>query len=224
MWKKKKYIRQDTKDLCLEESRPFKAGGCCTVAGSAEIYGEDLKIHLTHAKFYSMAHKKMNGNPTEKDYKNKSSKVFIETDSIGYATSFGFARTKIPADEIIPDIKKLMKTSQILQCKEDFEGVENADNFRCVVLAKPICCCTEEALKKNFANNTDICIKHECGPETNGWRVEAKFKPAKWKRELHNLDVREWIYDWKTVWPNYDPFSMCPEVLEQKQGNTFAKK
>jgi len=58
-----------------------------------------------------------------KDYKNKSSKVFIETDSIGYATSFGFARTKIPADEIIPDIKKLMKTSQILQCKEDFEGV-----------------------------------------------------------------------------------------------------
>ena len=79
-------------------------------------------------------------------------------------------------------------------------------------------------MKKNFANNTDICIKHECGPETNGWRVEAKFKPAKWKRELHNLDVREWIYDWKTVWPNYDPFSMCPEVLKQKQGNTFAKK
>jgi hypothetical protein len=56
-----------------------------------------------------------------KDYKKKSSKVFIETDSIGYATSY--AGKPIPADKIIPDIKKLMKTSQILQCKEDFEGV-----------------------------------------------------------------------------------------------------
>jgi hypothetical protein len=56
-----------------------------------------------------------------KDYKKKSSKVFIETDSIGYATSY--AGKQIPADKIIPDIKKLMKTNQILQCKEDFEGV-----------------------------------------------------------------------------------------------------
>jgi len=32
------------------------------------IYGEDLKIHLTHGKIYSMAHKKMNDNPTEKAY------------------------------------------------------------------------------------------------------------------------------------------------------------
>jgi hypothetical protein len=55
-----------------------------------------------------------------KDYKKKS-EVVIETDSIGYATSY--AGKPIPADKIIPDIKKLMKTSQILQCKEDFEGV-----------------------------------------------------------------------------------------------------
>ena len=56
-----------------------------------------------------------------KDYKKKSSKVFIETDSIGYATSY--VGKPIPADKIIPDIKKLMKSSQSLQCKEDFEGV-----------------------------------------------------------------------------------------------------
>jgi hypothetical protein len=31
-------------DLCLEESRPFKAGGCCTVAGSAETLGATLGI------------------------------------------------------------------------------------------------------------------------------------------------------------------------------------
>lgn len=35
---------------------------------SQRIYGEDLKLHLTHAKVYSMAHKKMNGNPTEEAY------------------------------------------------------------------------------------------------------------------------------------------------------------
>ena len=61
-----------------------------------------------------------------KDYKKKSSKVFIETDSIGYGTSFDplWVSSHIPADKIIPDIKKLMKTSEILQCKENFsEGV-----------------------------------------------------------------------------------------------------
>jgi len=93
-----------------------------------------------------MAHKKMNDNPTEEDYKKKS-EVVIETDSIGYATSY--AGKQIPADKIIPDIKKLMKTNQILQCKEDFEGVKSTDGS-CKVQAKPICCCTEEALKKTL--------------------------------------------------------------------------
>lgn len=125
-----------------------------------------------------------------------------------------------------------MKSSQSLQCKEDFEGVKSTDGpGSCKVQAKPICCCTEETLKKDLANDANKnCKKHKCGPKINYWPVNAlRLVPKKSDQYEDDPDhpgwpPRELIFEYKPVWPNYDPFWECPLVLKQKDGTTFARK
>ena len=79
-------------------------------------------------------------------------------------------------------------------------------------------------MKKDLANHTDLCIGHKCGPKGIDWRVNAKkFKQVTEYHPRSETRSPTFVVDWYAVWPRFDPFSECPEVLKQK-GNTFAKK
>jgi hypothetical protein len=81
------------------------------------------------------------------------------------------------------------------------------------------------SFEKDFANHTDLCIGHKCGPKGIDWRVNAKeFKQLTEYRARSEVGTPFFVVDWRTVWPRFDPFSECPEVLKQKERNTFAKK
>jgi hypothetical protein len=92
-------------------------------------------------------------------------------------------------------------------------------------------CCTEEALKKDLANDANKnCFEHKCGPKINYWPVNAlRLVPKKSFQYEDDPDhpgwpQRELIFEYEPVWPNYDPFWECPLVLKQKDGTTFARK
>lgn len=213
IWKST-YVRQDAKDLCLEERRPFEKGACCTVAGSAEFFGESMRIELSHAKIYSMAHPKMTSEPKEEDYRKKS-KIFIEMDAVSSGT-VNYFRNRLPADKIIEGLKQLQQKDQLLQCEENFKP---AKQMLCQVRKQPICCCTQETLdrKVKFKVGADspMCLTKDCAPNTD--RVYLKGEIER---------TREWIgySDSKRVnWDRFEPFHKCPANFSWK-GLTFVKR
>lgn len=198
------FVVQKNKDRCLEETRPLE-NGCCSLAGSTQIYGGDFQLFLSSAKVYSMAHKKMlpSGNPTWKEYEKKSN-AFIEIEGISGAKTAG-GKT-IQASQLrseMEGIKKLIGGD--LQCKEDFAGVAASNGACKIPLAEPVCCCKT----KNLDMGPTVCLEMPCAPKENPLQLAATGL----NKENNGLYVRGYT----PIWP--DPFAECPT----QEGVSFVK-